>query len=175
MKPLLNFETESFSYKLYQGNQEEQKMIEEFKNDSSTKEFLSEFWNYIQETKEDIENDFEPQRYTSIVYYEEFPIGLITFFDLDNELIFSHGIRPSQRGNSFSSRIKKEVYDYVFRNLETVEKITVYIDVNNEKNLRSLQKLPYDEIEKIYDDKKQKEFYKVSNRSPYLEEVKKSI
>lgn len=175
MKPLLNFETESFSYQLYQGSQEEQSMIEEFKNDPATKEFLSEFWNYILETKEDIENDFEPQRYTNIVYYKEVPIGLITFFDLDNELIFSHGIRPSQRGNRFSSKIKREVYDYVFRNLETVEKITVYIDVNNEKNLRSLQKLAYDEIEELHDEKQHKDFYKVSNYNPYLENMKKSM
>lgn len=174
MKPLLNFNTESFSYRLYTSTEEENKMLDEFSNDEKTQEFLKDFKNYIIETDEELKLGVEPSRYTTIVYYEEEPIGLVTFYDLENELIFSHGIRPNKRGNKFSSRIKKELFDYVFRSLEEVEKITVYIDSNNTNNLHSLQKLTYDEIETIFDEKENKEYLKVSNYNPYLEKSNKN-
>lgn len=170
--PLLNFNTESFSFRLFSNTEEEISMINEFEHDDNTKVFLTDFKKYIFETEEDLKLDIEPLRYTTIAYYEDRPVGLITFLNLENELIFSHGIRPSERGNRFSSRIKREVFDYAFRNLETVEKITVFIDSNNENNLHSLQKLTYDKIEKIWDEKSQKEYFKVSNHNPYLENKK---
>jgi len=167
--PLLNFNTESFEFKLYTNTLEEQQMLDEFKIDNKTKEFLPDFLKYIDETQRDLDSDFEPLRYTTIAYFEGRPIGMITLFDADSEYIFSHGIRPSERGNRFSSRIKREVFDYVFRTLDNATKITVFIDVNNENNLNSLKKLTYDEIEKVWDPKENKEFYKVSNYNPYLE------
>ena len=170
--PLLNFNTESFSLRLFSNTEEEISMINEFEHDDNTREFLTDFKKYIFETEQDLKLDIEPIRYTNIAYYEDRPVGLITFLNLGNELIFSHGIRPSERGNRFSSRIKREVFDYAFRTLDYVEKITVFIDSNNENNLHSLQKLTYDEIEKIWDEKSQKEFLKVSNNNPYLENKK---
>lgn len=170
--PLLNFNTESFSFRVYSNIDEEISMINEFEKDEKTKEFLSDFKKYIFETEQDLKLDIEPLRYTTIAYYEDRPVGLITFLNLGNELIFSHGIRPSERGNRFSSRIKREVFDYAFCTLDNVEKIVVFIDSNNENNLHSLQKLTYDEIEKIWDEKQQKEFLKVSNHNPYLENKK---
>lgn len=173
--PLLNFNTESFYFKLYSNTIEEQQMLEEFENDENTKKFLSDFLIYIEETQNDLDQGIDPLRYTTIVYFENRPIGLITFFDLSNELIFSHGIRPIERGKSLSSRIKKEVYDYVFKTLDNVEKITVFISTNNENNLNSLKKLTYDEIEKVWDPRQNQEFYKVSNHNPYLEKSNKKI
>ena len=166
--PLLNFKTDSFSFRLFSNTKDEQQMIEEFMNDEKTQSFLPDFLKYIRETQQDLEQGFAPLRYTSIAYYEDKPIGLITFFDMEKELIFSHGVRPSERGKRFSSRIKKEVFDYVFSTLENIEKITVYIDVNNENNLNSLKKLVYDSIEKVYSKDGDTEFYRVSNYNPYL-------
>lgn len=167
--PLLNFSTESFSFKVYSATIEEQQMIQEFKNDDKVAEFLPDFWQYIEETQKDLEAGIEPIRYTTIAYLEQKPIGLITFYNVGNELIFSHGIRPTERGKRLSSKIKREVFDYVFSNLKDIEKITVFIDANNQNNLHSLQKLTYDEIEKILDCSQNKEFFKVSNYNPYLE------
>lgn len=171
--PLLNFNTETFEFKLYTNTPEEQQMLDEFKCDEKTKDFLPDFLKYIEETQSDLAESLEPLRYTTIAYFENRPIGMITFFDIGDEYVFSHGIRPSERGNRFSSRVKREVFDYVFRTLDNVKKITVFIDVNNENNLNSLKKLTYDEIERVYDPKENREFYKVSNCNPYLEKGNK--
>ena len=173
--PLLNFNTESFYFKLFSNTIEEQQMLEEFKSDENTRKFLSDFLIYIEDTQNDLEQGLEPLRYTTIAYFENRPVGLITFFDMENELIFSHGIRPTERGKRFSSRIKKEVFDYVFKNIENIEKITVFISIDNENNLNSLKKLTYDEIEKVWDPKENQEFFKVSNHNPFLEKSNKKI
>lgn len=171
--PLLNFNTESFYFKLCSNTVDEQQMLEEFKNDENTQKFLSDFLEYVKDTQNDLEQGLDPLRYTTIAYFENKPVGLITFFDMENELIFSHGIRPSERGKRLSSRIKKEVYDYVFQSLERVEKITVFISIDNESNLKSLKKITYDEIEKVWDPRQNQEFYKVSNYNPYLKKRNK--
>lgn len=168
MKPLLKFHTESFSFQLYSGMEEEKEMLSELENDEKVKEFLQDFKNYISETQEEIKMGIEPSRYTTIVYHQMEPIGLITFYDLAPELVYSCGIRPSKRGNQFSSRIQKEVFDYVFQNLIEVERIIGYIDSNNTNSLNSLQKLTYDKIETNVDEKQGKVFYKVLNNNPYL-------
>lgn len=165
---LLNFNTDSFSFKVYSNTIEEQKMIQEFKNDEKIQEFLPDFWKYIEETENDLQQGLDPLRYTTIVYFENKPLGLVTFFDMGNEFIFSYGIRPSARGKRLSSEIRKEAYDYIFSNLEDIEKITGFIEVNNENSLRSLEKNNFDNVERIMDLNQQKEFFKVSSNNPYL-------
>ena len=170
---LLNFTTESFFFKIYNETKLEKEMIKELENDISTKEFLTDFWNYIMETKLDLESGIQPQRYTNIIYFKSLPIGLITFFDIGNELIFSHGIRPSERGKRFSSRVKKEVIEYVFNNLKEISEIIMYIDKTNTRSLNSLKKSTYDKIETILDKNNQKEFVKITNYNPYYKEFDK--
>lgn len=173
--PLLNFNTETFIFKIYTNTEEENKMLEEFQNDEKTKEFLPDFLKYIEETKKDLEEGFEPLRYTTIVYLNNYPIGLTTFYDSGNELVYSLGIRPSERGKSLGSKIKKEAYNYAFENIENIEKIVGYIDIQNISSLKSVEKTTSDNIEKIYDPIKNKEFYKFSTNNPYFKKENKSL
>ena len=86
--PLLNFNTESFAFKIYSNTIEEQKMIKEFELDQKTQEFLPDFQKYIEEIKSDLEQGFEPFRYTTIVYFENRPVGIITFLIQKMNLFF---------------------------------------------------------------------------------------
>lgn len=171
--PLLNFITETFMFKIYTGTDEENQMLEEFKNDEATKEFLPDFLKYIEETKKDLEEELPLLRYTTIVYLEKYPVGLITFFDNGKELTFSEGIRLSQRGKKLGSIIRKEAYDYVFNNIETIEKIVSYVDTKNLNSIKNIEKTINDEKEKIYDPVKDKEFYKFSTYNPHLKQIHK--
>lgn len=173
--PLLNFQTESFFFSLYADTELEKKMIQELKDDLETKEFLPDFLKYIQETRTDLEEQIDPIRFTSIVYYQNYPIGLISFYDIGNELVFSQGIIPSQRGKGLSSMIRKEVYQYVFENIEGVEKITAYIDNQNMKSLHALGKFGCDEMEEICDEQGKKQYFKITNYNPILMEQKREM
>lgn len=164
--PLLNFKTETFSFLPYSHAELEEEMIKELVEDLETIAFLPDFLEYIHETERDLENEVEPIRFTSIVYYQNTPIGLISFYDFGNELVFSQGIAPKQRGKGFSSRIRKEVYQYIFENMKIIEKITAYIDAKNTKSIYTLGNFGCDEIENISDKKEKKEYLKITNYNP---------
>jgi RimJ/RimL family protein N-acetyltransferase len=167
---LLNFQTQNFKFKVFSGSDIELKMIRDFENDKDTLDYLSDFKLYLAETQKDVEDGVEPLRFTTIVYIDEIPIGILSLLNLGDNLVISHGIAPLYRGNGYSSKIKKEVFDYIFTNNNSIKEISAYVDKNNIKNIHSLSKLKNDGSEEIYDKKTGKTYFRISNVNPYYKE-----
>lgn len=56
MHNLLNFDTENFKFRVCSFNIEEQEFLNELKSDINTNKYAKEYYQYIKDTKESIEN-----------------------------------------------------------------------------------------------------------------------
>lgn len=117
------------------------------------------FKQYVEETKSDVEKGLEPLRYTTVLYKDGKPLGILSLFDLDDNLIMSYGIVPKHRGNHYSEQIKKEVSEYVFHFVPTIEKITAYIEATNYNSLKSISRLSMQNIAEMYDKETGKKYF----------------
>lgn len=165
---LLNFKTENFKFCVMRNTLEERAMIKSLEEDIFTKKYLTDFANYLLETNDDLANNILPIRCTNIIYKNEFPIGVLSFLNLGDNLIISYGLAPKDRGNKFMKLILEEVTNYLFSTDSCLQRITYYIDVTNISSIRTLSN---EVIMKITQDKKtNKQFYEAIQYNPYFNE-----
>ena len=166
MHKLLNFDTENFKFRVCSFNVEEQEFLNELKSDINTNKYVKEYYQYIKDTKESIENHKHIDRYTLIVYKKSNPIAIVNFFEVRDTLIYSVIVRPIMRGKNYSNRIKDELFDYVYKNSTDIRYIIGYIESSNVNSLKSVSKTNIDGIEKIYDPSENKTYYKITSENP---------
>lgn len=167
MRNLLKFKTKNFSFNICNFSKEELLLLQELEHDDNTKKYVSEYYQYILETKHSLENQEEIMRYTLIVFEKDKPIALVSLFESYDELVYSVVVRPSLRGKGYSNRIRDELFNYVYKNNLDIKNIVGYVDSTNTNSLKSINKSDFDKIEKMYDKNENKVYYKVIRNNPY--------
>jgi len=137
--------TNEFVYELYDSNKLDHiSLIEELSNDYLTNEFFKDYKSIIDKT--DSENYF-----TYIILNRYGLIGLITLTKIkEDTFVLSYIIKPSFRGQKYSSRTKIDFINYLF-NTNKASKILCYIDINNIRSINSMMKTNPTKIEKTKD------------------------
>ena len=118
-----NVKTENFTFKKYNSkNKNHLNLLRNIANDNLTQDFFSE-WKELLFSNDDF-------TYGYIVEKDNDAIGLITINEIDDRnVVFSHVISPQYRGNRYSSLIKKELYDYIFKNNLLLKSLTIILRV----------------------------------------------
>jgi len=167
---LTNFKTESFFISKPMFNSIENDFFQKLLNDESINEFLPDLNSWL-EMEKTITTPGKNQ-ITSVVYLDEIPIGILSFFILDeDEIIISYGISPDQRGKNYASSLKKEVCNYLFNRFKNLKYIVGYGDANNKKVFNSINKSGYDKITTIDDPASGKKYFKTYVYSPFLKKA----
>ncbi len=151
-----NVKTENFTFKKYNSkNKNHLNLLRNIANDNLTQDFFSE-WKELLFSNDDF-------TYGYIVEKDNDAIGLITINEIDDRnVVFSHVISPQYRGNRYSSLIKKELYDYIFKN-NLLDNIICYIRCDNKNSIISMLKSKPDSIEKDIDN-----MFKVTYKNKYV-------
>lgn len=136
-----NIKTDNFIFKKYNSNNKKHlELLKNITNDELTEKFFDDWKNLLFSN-----DDFT---YGYIVEKDDNAIGLITINEIDDRnIVFSHIISPQYRGKRYSSIMKQELYDYIFKN-NLVDNIICYIKSNNKNSISSMLKTNPDSIEK---------------------------
>jgi len=138
---LENVKTNTFRFTSYdEKNKEHLTLLKDITNDNLTQEFFDD-WKTLLFSNDEF-------TYGYIVEKDNDVIGLITINEIDDRnMVFSHIIAPTHRGHRYSSIIKTELYDYIFKN-NMADNIICYIKDTNKNSISSMMKSNPDEISK---------------------------
>jgi len=137
---LNNVSTKTFSYINYNDNNIEHKIFfEDITNDELTLKFFNNWKTLFSTADNQNINAF-------IVEKDNIPVGLVTLIQQnDNNYVFSHVISPKHRGNRYSSILKNELLEYIFKN-NLANNIICYIDKDNKNSISSMLRTNPDNI-----------------------------
>ena len=153
---LADYTDGNFSYDIFNKNNIEHiRLLDSFETDTFIK-FIPDYKRYFAKENDEIDILY-------IVSLHKELIGFIKIvYNTDFSCVFSHAIAPNYRGNRYSSKIKKEVFEQLFSNKELTE-IVCYVDIDNKSNISSILKTNPTSISQDKDNK-----LKFTYQNPYL-------
>jgi RimJ/RimL family protein N-acetyltransferase len=149
-KKLCSFNTDNFSFVIYdEKNTDHIKVVQSLKNDPKVTTYFEDFEKYLIETNKTINNK-DTIVFASLIKKDNDYIGSLALLDSQEDaLVFSYCLEKNFRGKGLSTKIKKEVFDYIFNLSPNIKHIISYIKIENEDSLRVAMKLSFDNIERM--------------------------
>jgi RimJ/RimL family protein N-acetyltransferase len=147
---LCSFNTPNFEFLIYDSNNIQHKeLVKSLREDIKVTTFFEQFEEYLIETSNNI-NNLNNITFASLIKKDDNYIGSLALINSqEDSLVFSYCLEKNYRGKGFSTKIKREVFDYLFNLSPNIKNIISYIKIENEDSIRTAMKINFDNIERI--------------------------